>query len=62
LVGLEEEPAESGKLNTGSVLVDGASNQISRDQAETILSETEEFVKGEPADSSVDAWHYVHLK
>jgi len=62
MVGLEEESADPGKLDTGCVLVDGASNQISRDQANNILSETEEFVEGEPADSSVDAWHYVHLK
>eukprot|EP00088_Acartia_fossae_P025083 TRINITY_DN25945_c0_g1_i1.p1 TRINITY_DN25945_c0_g1~~TRINITY_DN25945_c0_g1_i1.p1 ORF type:complete len:280 (+),score=55.12 TRINITY_DN25945_c0_g1_i1:101-841(+) len=62
MVGLEEESVDAGKLHTGCVAVDGATTQISRDEAHQIFEATKEFEKGEELDSSVDEWHYAHLK
>merc|ERR1711962_584027 len=62
LVGLEAESADPGKLDTGCVAVEGAASVVTRDQAKAIMDETPEFVAGGELDSSVDEWHYVHLK
>ena len=60
LVGLEGK-ADQGKLDVKCVAVDGAKEVMTRDEANNILSSTEEFSTGPGRDSSVDTWHYKHL-
>jgi len=62
LVGLDEEAADPGKLDTGCVMVEGASKVVSREDAQAVLDASPEYAEGDEPDSSVDEWHYVHLK
>jgi len=62
LVGLEEPAEDPGKLEVGNVLCDGSKKQLSRDEANGILSSAPEFGLGPELESSVDTWHYCHLK
>eukprot|EP00092_Neocalanus_flemingeri_P008812 GFUD01009485.1.p1 GENE.GFUD01009485.1~~GFUD01009485.1.p1 ORF type:complete len:367 (-),score=120.82 GFUD01009485.1:305-1405(-) len=62
LVGLDEVVEDPGKLSIGNVLVEGSKENISREEASSILSETAEFSSGPEQETSVDTWHYGHLK
>ena len=62
LVGLDEVVEDPGKLSIGNVLVEGSKENISREKAGEILSKTAEFSSGQELATSVDTWHYGHLK
>ena len=60
--GLSEEKEDKGKLDISCVNVEGASTCLSRDEAAEILAATGEYKEGAEPDTSVDTWHYAHLK
>merc|ERR1719352_56482 len=62
LVGLEEPLEDPGKLCIGNVLCEGSKEKLSREEAAGIFGNSAEFSSGPELESSVDAWHYCHLK
>jgi len=62
LVGLSDEKEDKGKLDISCVKVEGASTCLSRDDAAGILAATGEYIVGVEPATSVDTWHYAHLK
>ena len=62
LVGLEEPLEDPGKLCIGNVLCEGSKEKLSREKAVEIFGNSAEFSSGPELETSVDAWHYCHLK
>jgi len=62
LVGLEEPMVDPGKLCVSNVLCEGSKEKISRDEAAEIMGSAPEYSEGPDLDSSIDTWHYCHLK
>jgi len=62
LVGLEEPSEDPGKLCISCVNVDGAKEVLSREDAGSLMAESPDLEIGPERDSSVDTWHYAHLK
>jgi len=62
LVGLSEPQEDKGKLDVSCVVVEGAKTVITRDEASNIMAGAGDLVQGDAPASSVDTWHYDHLK
>lgn len=62
LVGLSDPAEDKGKLSISCVTVAGARESLGRGEAGAELAGTGEFVTGAETASSVDTWHYDHLK
>jgi len=61
LVGIGEV-GDAGKLSPKNVTVEGSQFPLSREEAEAIFNQSDEPAPGPAKDSSVDLWHYIHLK
>ena len=60
--GLSDPAEDKGKLSISCVTVAGARESLGRGEAGAELAGTREFVTGAETASSVDTWHYDHLK
>ena len=60
--GLSDPAEDKGKLSISCVTVAGARESLGRGEAGAELAGTGEFVTGPETASSVDTWHYDHLK
>ena len=60
--GLSDVEEDKGKLDISCVNVEGAKTPLTRDDAAGILTSAGELQSGAETDTSVDTWHYDHLK
>jgi len=58
LVGLQQPSIEKEKLSISNVTVLGSAENISREEAASVISATPSLSAGPPLDTSVDVWHF----